>query len=262
MRRVIVRRRVKKVIAEDKERGTIPLDKEKFERFNPPALGLGNIAVPSKEVDAIAAVFDLARFTDFCSQADPHLAVPEYLSRFLDWLFTGIKQDIVQRSQKEGKGLWTDLPFLAKFLGDGVLFLWDTAGIPGSAVCNVIVELRDICIKYRREFYPKIKTVVVKPPIILRCGMARGKVYSVGNRQDYVGPCINIAARLQKLSRLTFCCSRRGFDIDRYMPGDERLRFIEKSVSIRGIAHNELIWVLKGEFDSLTDEEKKFFREP
>jgi len=262
MRRVIVRRRVRPVSARGTEKRTIPLDKEKFERFKPPALGLGNLAVPSTEVDAIAAMFDLAGFTDFCSQADPHLAVPEYLSRFLEWMFTEIKQDIVQKSQTEGEGLWTDLPFMSKFMGDGVLFLWDTAGMPGSAVCNVVIELRNICLKYRREFLPEIRSGVVTPPIALRCGIARGKVYSVGNRQDYVGPCINIAARLQKLSRLTFCCSRRGFDIDKYMPADERPRFIGKSVAIRGISHNELVWIIKREFDSLTDDEKESFREP
>ena len=64
----------------------VALDNEQFDRFNPGVLGLGDIGAPSKQVDALAAVFDLEGFTSFCSHVDPHLAVPEYLSRFLDWL--------------------------------------------------------------------------------------------------------------------------------------------------------------------------------
>ena len=88
MRRVIVRRRIKRVVVKGTERRIQSLDKEMLEKFNPPVLGLGNIDAPSREVEAIAAVFDLSRFTSFCNQVDPHLAVPQYLSRFLEWLFT------------------------------------------------------------------------------------------------------------------------------------------------------------------------------
>ena len=264
MKRVIVRRRVRRVIVRGKEKKIQSLDKEKLERFNTPLLGLGDIGAPSKEVEAIAAVFDLSRFTSFCNQVDPHLAVPQYLSRFLDWLFNEVKQGVVKKSYRQGTEIWAEagLPFLSKFLGDGVLFLWETVDMEESAICDLVIGLRDICIKYRREFYPQIRSVVVKPPVVLRCGITRGKVFSVGNQQDYVGACINIASRLQKLSRLTFCVSRRGFDFDKYIQGEERLRFIGKSVPIRGIEHHELVWVLRQEFDALPDESKKLFREP
>lgn len=264
MRRVIVRRRIKRVVVKGNEKRIQPLDKEMLEKFNPPVLGLGNIGAPSREVEAIAAVFDLSRFTNFCNQVDPHLAVPQYLSRFLEWLFNEVKQDIISKSYREGTEIWAEfgLPFLAKFLGDGVLFLWDTEGMQENAICNLVLDLRDICLKYRREFYPNIKSVVVKPPVILRCGIARGKVFSVGNQHDYVGACINMASRLQKLSRLTFCVSRRGFDFDSYLQADERQRFSMKSVPIRGIENNELIWVLTQEFDALPDGAKRLFGEP
>ena len=264
MRRVIVRRRIKRIVVKGNEKRIQPLDKEKLEKFNPPVLGLGNIGAPSREVEAIAAVFDLSRFTSFCNQVDPHLAVPQYLSRFLEWLFTEVKQGIISKSYRDGTEIWAEvgLPFMAKFLGDGVLFLWDTDGMQENAICNLVLDLRNICLKYRREFYPNIKSVVVKPPVILRCGIARGKVFSVGNQHDYVGACINIASRLQKLSRLTFCVSRRGFDFDKYLQGEERQRFNTKSVPIRGIENNELIWILKQEFDALPDGAKRLFGEP
>ncbi len=256
------RRQVRTVKVKGKEKRVKILDKEKFDRFNPYVLGLGDISSSSKEVEAMAAVFDLSGFTKFCNQVDPHLAVPEYLSHFLDWLFNEIKDVVVEKSYKEGKKLYTDLPFLAKFLGDGVLFLWDTRNMSEVAICNVIVSLNIICRLYREQFYQKIKAVVVEPPTALRCGIARGKVFSVGNRQDYVGPCINIASKLQKMSHLTYCFHRRGFNIDKYMHKDVRLQFIEKRANITGVGDNELIWILKEEFEKLTQEEKKLFREP
>ena len=262
MGKFTARRQIRDVKIKGKTRRIRILDTEKFDSFNPQILDLGDISLPSKDVDAIAAVFDLSGFTRFCNQSDPHLAVPEYLSRFLDWLFSQLKQEVVQKKYREGRKLWTDLPFLAKFLGDGVLFLWDTNGMQEASIGNVVVTLRRICLKYVSEFYPKIKSAVSDAPTNLRCGIARGRVYSVGNRQDYVGPCINIASRLQKVSHLTFCFTRKGFDIDKYMHKTTRQVYIEKRIDIRGIGENELVWLVKGEFDSLSEEEKTFFREP
>lgn len=237
------------------------LDNEKFGKFNAGLLSLGDISSRSTQVEALAAIFDLSGFTNFCSQVDPHLAVPEYLSQFLDWLFEEIKKEFVEESYKEGKKLWADLPFLAKFLGDGVLFLWDTEDMSDVAIRNIVVSLDNICDKYVENFYPHIRTAVVDPPKTLRCGVARGKVFSVGNGEDYVGPCINIASRLEKLPGLTFCFSRRGIDMSK-APQSARQFFIEKFFTIRGIGENELVWVRKAEFDNLPDEEKELFREP
>ena len=85
-------------------------------------------------------------------------------------------------------------------------------------------------------------------------------VFSVGNGEDYVGPCINVAARLQKLSLLTFCFSRRGFDIEKHMPEETAVKYVLKSVSLRGIGDDELVWVRKEEFGGLQDEDKALFR--
>ena len=85
-------------------------------------------------------------------------------------------------------------------------------------------------------------------------------VISIGNGEDYVGPCINIASRLQKLSSLTFCVSRRGFDLEKYMPEETAVKYALKSVALRGIGEDELVWVRKEEFEELSAEEKKLFK--
>jgi hypothetical protein len=238
------------------------LDNSKYDLFNPFLLGLGDIASPSIQIESLAAIFDLSGFTNFCSQVDPHLAVPEYLSRFLNWLFNKIKTEFVEATYSEGKTLWANLPFLAKFSGDGVLFLWDTLGMSGEEICNVVVTLSIICDDYVKEFLPQVKKAVVNPPNTLRCGIARGRVFSVGNGEDYVGPSINIASRLQKLSLLSFCVSRRGFDFEKYMDKDVASDYILKSTVLRGIGEKELVWVFKEEFKALPEEEKTLFQNP
>jgi class 3 adenylate cyclase len=265
MRRVIVRRharpsRVRRAPVVSK--ASRLLDNETLKGFSPAILRLGDISAPSREVEAIAAVFDLAGFTRFCNQVDPHLAVPKYLSSFLDWLFEKVKVELTARSYVDSKELWADLPFLAKFLGDGILFLWNTRNMNETLICNIIATLYNICYEYRHQFYPEIKMAVDKPPTTLRCGLARGRVFSVGNGQDYIGHCINTASRLQKLSLLTFCFPHRGFNIQGYMRENYRRLFIQKSVSIRGVGENELVWVLEEEFNKLPEKIKALFQNP
>lgn len=262
MGKVILLPEPKKVTIEGKEKVIKLLDNARYDQFNPLLLGLGDIASPSKQEESLAAVFDLSGFTNFCSQVDPHLAVPEYLSRFLDWLFNQLKVESVEETYPQGKKLWANLPFLAKFLGDGVLFLWNTLGMSGEEICNVVVSLYVICSRYVKIFLPEVKKTVTSPPNALRCGIARGTVFSVGNGEDYVGPCINIAARLQKLSLLSFCVSRRGFDFKKYMAEGYASRFVLKSTVLRGIGENELVWVPEKQFKALPEKEKTLFKNP
>lgn len=238
------------------------MDNVTFKGFNPALLGLGDISLPSKEVEAIAVVLDLSGFTKFCNQVDPHLAVPLYLSQYLGWLFDKIKIGLTVTGSGDQRVLWAELPFLSKFLGDGLLFLWNTRDMKENVICDIVSTLHDICYSYKQQFYPMIKRMVASPPDSLRCGIARGRVFSVGNGKDYVGHCINLASRLQKVSLLTFCFPRRGFDVPMRMRGDLREKVVEKRVSIRGIWESDLVWVLKEEFDSLPDKEKAIFGEP
>ena len=235
--------------------------RKKFQGFNPKVLGLGDISLPSGQRDAIAAVFDLSGFTNFCRQVDPHLSVPTYLSEFLNWLFRGIRDELVDRSFRQGKLLFTELPFFAKFLGDGVLFLWDTSNMDVGKMCNTVVLLRNVCLAYSKEFVPEMRKRISEIPPSLKCGVARGIVCSVGNGEDFIGPCINIASRLQKLSKIPFCFSRRGLDFEKGMTEQTAARYTVKSVSIRGIGDKELVCVRKAAFERLPKRDKALFKD-
>lgn len=234
--------------------------KEAFDKFNQDILGLGNIENKSKQINALSVIFDLEGFTEFCKQIDPHLAVPEYLSEFLKWIFYEIRLGTIEKPYEKGYSTWADLPFLTKYLGDGILFLWNTENMSDNAIRNVVVTMNDICINYKERFFPKISKGIISPPPKLRCGIARGIIYSVGDGDDFVGPCINMSSRLQKLSSLTFSFSRRG--IDPNLMGDGyKSRFLIKKVDIRGIGPKELVCVLKDEFNKMQEADKKIFKD-
>lgn len=258
--RIEKRDRIKKYI--DEENFHELLRRRKFESFNPNILNLGDISQPSNQIAAVCAIVDLSGFTNFCQQVDPQLAVPEYLSSFLTWFFDELRQASMHEEHKEGIHLYSSLPFYLKFLGDGVLLLWDSEGMESMEINNIVVILWNICSQYKSDFLPRIRTQVSRAPEALRCGISRGHVFSVGNGEDYVGACINIAARLQKLGSLSFVVSRRGFNLP---PGPEfpfRDTLIVKKVEIRGIGDGELVYVVEEEFDQVRPDERNLFSEP
>ena len=155
--------------------------------------------------------------------------------------------------------VWSDFPFYSKFLGDGILFLWDTKDMNLKEIGNVILALKEICRSYVTEFYVNLSENYSYPPNALRCGIARGVVYNVGDGNDYVGPCINVASRLQKIGGLSFCFSKRGIDMKKCLEEEWHGDLIIKRTNIRGIGSEELICCFKEEFDSLSKENKQLF---
>ena len=126
-------------------------------------------------------------------------------------------------------------------------------------MCNVVVSLENTCKRYKNNFVPKIRRELSEIPPKIRCGVAMGMVCSVGNGEDYIGPCINIASRLQKLSGLSFCFSRRGFDYEKGMVKETADSYIVKKVSIRGIGDDERVCVPKADFEKLNKKERDIF---
>ncbi|MGD0780339.1 MAG: hypothetical protein ABR954_06150 [Dehalococcoidales bacterium] len=246
-------------IAQGQPGGLKLLTNDILNKFNPTILGLGDVNTPCEEIEAVAAVFDLSSFTAFCNQVDAYLAIPSFLNNFFDWFFGSIIYGLTD--EDDGRTyFWADLPILVKFTGDGIVVVWNARRMKEDQVCRLAATLYNICYAYRQDFYPQINRVVNKPPSVLRCGVARGKVFSIGNGHDYIGHCINTASRLSHLNPLTFCFPHRGFAVQEYMPPEYAELFVPKYVAIRGVGDNELVWVVKEEFDNLPERNKMQFR--
>lgn len=126
--------------------------------------------------------------------------------------FIEIKNELTDEVFEDGNATFAPLPFMSKFLGDGLLFLWDTIELLEGEITDIVISMHEICMKYIKEFIPSVENSIVDIPPKLRCGIARGTIYTVGNGNDFVGPCINVSARLQKFNSLSFCFSRRGIN--------------------------------------------------
>ena len=236
------------------------LNSEISKNFSPAMLNLGDIGTPCQEKEAIAAVFDLTGFTRFCNQVDSYLAIPKFLNDFLEWFFSSVRAELSEENHQRQTSFWAELPVLVKFLGDGLLLLWNTRTMTEAQICRIVVSLYRICYAYRHDLYPNMSMVVNKPPKVIRCGVARGKVFTVGNGRDYVGHSINNASRLSHLGPLSFCFPHRGFPVRDYMSAEYARLFIPKYLSVRGIGENEIVWVVKSEFDRLPEKNQALFR--
>ncbi|HYF19242.1 MAG TPA: hypothetical protein VEA40_15345 [Ramlibacter sp.] len=137
--------------------------------------------------------------------------------------------------------------------------LWDASYTDEESRQNIVIACSDICDEYIDDFLPSVSRLVDPPPV-LRCGIARGAVYSVGNGNDYVGTCINMAARLQKIAGATFAFNCRGFnlddpDADKFFKKD----IVVKTMSIRGIGQGERVALLRSEYTRMTRAERQQF---
>lgn len=252
--------KIKKIKIKGKPEYCLLYKKYALKRFGPVVLKLGDIGEEWEQIDVIAAVFDLAGFTSFCTQVDPHLSLPKFVKEFLNWLFKEIKSQLKIKEYKDGIGLYSELPIFAKFMGDGVLFLWDATHMPIVLICNVALALREVAKEYHSDFVPKMRRRFSHYPKRLRCGVALGRVSSVGEGEDYVGPCINIASRLQKYTDIEFCLWQAGIDMKKGMLPDVAKEYTVKSVRIRGVGEGELVIVNKSDFAKLSPREKALFK--
>lgn len=232
-----------------------------IKKFNEKILGIGELSKKSNQVEVIAAIFDLAGFTSFCSHSDPYLFLPKYLSKFIKWLFDEIIDTQTVRKYRKGRLLHAHLPFFVKFIGDGVLLLWDTKNMSQTKICNVIVLLSRISRRYAREFLPSIRKEITYAPSKLRCGAAMGSVCTLGGGKDYVGVCINTASRLQKTSDLTFCFAVKGLEFLDVMPKKTAKLYTIKEWPIRGVGEAELVCIRKSEYEQLSPKKQKKFKD-
>src|SRR5438045_3290582 len=94
------------------------LSRTAFASFNSHILGLGDISVEGSYIQALAAFYDLEGFTSFSNQVDSHLVVPEFPSRFVDWVFGFLAEEFKESESSDRVLVWGSLPFFTKFLGD------------------------------------------------------------------------------------------------------------------------------------------------
>lgn len=207
-------------------------------------------------VRIIVAVLDLEGFTNFFNKASPNqsIIVASYVNGFLSWLN--------HRLDLEGKRL--PRPRLSKFLGDGVLYVWETEE---GKTEQIALDLMNFCWNitrsktdkyeesFRRQFIRQLgKKWDCEYPKHLRASLATGFAVKYTRRNhppEYVSECINIASRLYGIHPELYFVAHSDLFLD-----DEiktAANYVEKRIKIKGIDKQIAIFIDKDDFDALTD---------
>jgi hypothetical protein len=119
------------------------LRKTDFEKFGADVIRLTDITKNKKTFEGLAVILDLQDFTIFCDQRDPQHQVPRFLGLFIRWLFQRIRTELFDRNDGDEVVLWSHLPIFSKFLGDGVLLIWDVSDVSLEARRNIVQACED-----------------------------------------------------------------------------------------------------------------------
>ncbi|WP_158824752.1 hypothetical protein [Mucilaginibacter lacusdianchii] len=184
------------------------IEKERFAGFkeaNNPTLGL-------------AMIFDVSGFTNFFNKPDLQYYITDYINHVIECVEITIYGGIDYWTTYPEKLKSLQKPSLRKFLGDGLLYIWeenDTAYLKNSKfkidLINRVWNLQT----YFKEVNKKLHEIIpiADLPKSIKFGLAQGTVYKLSEAdggQDYIGPCINLASRLVKYCpEINFICSAR-----------------------------------------------------
>lgn len=227
------------------------LRKSDFEKFGSNVIRLTDITKNKKTFEGLSVILDLKGFTIFCDQRDPQHQVPRFLGLFIRWLFQRIRAELFDRNDGDDVVLSSHLPIFGKFLGDGVLLIWDVRDMSPEARRHIVKAFDTIVSDYVDVFLDQNAAGFTRPPLRLRCGIAQGQITAIADGNDYVGMCINVASRLQKLAddAFSFGFTRNGLEEDE---GDIWYRhFTLIQIPIRGLSNPEFVYVFKSEFNKL-----------
>lgn len=204
----------------------------------------------------VAVIFDLSGFSKFFNMPD----LQSYIPRYLNFIF-----EVVESAFTGGPTKWSEAPLLPlpilpahrKFLGDGALYLFvdeEEKFNSGKFLINLsnrlwsIQDKFDDITKQCYEFMP-VKALPKK----IKFGLSKGSVYELqaadGGQSEYIGVCVNLAARLQKYcDGLNFIASAR---LD-FGPGTLKRHSYMKVVAkeLKGF-EEEILIVDSDEFDKL-----------
>jgi class 3 adenylate cyclase len=167
--------------------------------------------------NGVALVYDLEGFSRFFNQPD----VQDYVPRFLNHVSQALSTVIYGGAQH-----WLEspktieplrlAPLHEKFLGDGALYIWTMSA---EETTGFLITLCNRLWNLKRNFQAVVRRAADDVPVLdipqkIRFGLARGTIFELTRKgspdKEYIGFCINLAARLQSYcSDLGFIASAR-----------------------------------------------------
>ncbi len=206
-------------------------------------------------------IFDLEEFSKFFSQPDVYYYVAKYLNKAfnaIDILING-GESFWNPDDKEDKKITPFRePVHIKFLGDGALYIWTYKPEEEKEFKEKLLYFINNLWNFSLWFDNFIKSCSDDVPVVdlpkrIRFGMSSGSVhklsYENSKETEYIGYCINLAARLQSYCReLGFIASARIGSEDKLLKKHNYHKVIAKK--LKGLP-NEIVIVDKDTYTSL-----------
>jgi class 3 adenylate cyclase len=218
--------------------------------------------------EAIVVFFDLEGFSSFFMQPDVHRYAIDYLNIVFEAVDLAFCEEPPYWLPKESQAGWRPIscrPDYVKFTGDGGLLIWIAAMHTEPIPLAFKLKLTGFLWALKSSFdevTKKAQNVVplAKLPKRIRFGLTGGTVYGLTRGlsnvpEDYIGFCINLAARLQDY------CREIGFIVSARIVMDEfiikKLNWIKTTaIDLKGF-EKEIVYVDKLDFDALPEDKRK-----
>jgi class 3 adenylate cyclase len=212
----------------------------------------------------LALVFDISGFTNFFNKPDIQDYITDYINKIID---------CVEICIWGGKSFWLEdkqhidklklVPVMRKFLGDGMLYVWEndendsfSRGNFKMSLLNRLWSVQKYFEEINNSLYDHMPTGDL--PVAVKFGVAQGTVYKLTENDgtiDYIGPCINLASRLVKYCpAINFIASTRvKLPID-YLKSNGYMRVI--AIELRSF-EKEIVIVEMDDYKLVSDYDKK-----
>ncbi len=213
----------------------------------------------------IAMIFDVAGFTTFFNKPDLQNYITKYLNHIIECvemcIYGGIEYWTGDASS-ELKPLLV-IPNKRKFLGDGMLYIWEDIETDKKFTPSVKITLLNRLWNLQK-YVSKINDELINDlpvadlPKALKFGLAQGTIYRLTETDgtvDYIGPCINLASRLVKYCPdINFICSARLNFTHEVLKKHNWMRIIAKE--LRSF-ENDIVIIDPNDFKRISSDEKK-----
>jgi hypothetical protein len=213
-------------------------------------------------VEIIVALFDLEGFTNFFNRASVprYTIIPNFINAFLSWLNHSFSNPALPK------------PDYSKFLGDGVLLVWETdkqrllRGVLKAEFMNFCWRLvRGQEKSYEKEFLPELLRKIspirtCEYPKHLRVCVSLGHAvkYVRGKSVEYVSECINVASRIIRYNPELYFIAHSNLVTNEAVVGK---KYVHKQLTeVRGIDNPICVYIDEADFKSLTNKSKRKFR--
>lgn len=215
--------------------------------------------------NGLALVFDVSGFTNFFNKPDIQDYITDYVNQIIDCVeicIWGGEAFWLSPDRREVKPLGFK-PSLRKFLGDGVLYVWEDDENKNLSKSNFKIALINRLWNLQNSIELINDMILSYMPVAdlptnVKFGLAQGSVYKLTENDDsvdYIGPCINLASRLVKYcAGINFIASTRLRVSKEYISKYNYIRIIAKE--LRSF-EKEIVIIDKNDYERLSDDEKE-----